>query len=85
MKKVRFNIQKWGVRALVGLGAALGLSSCSNRINPPEAAYGPPPGFNRPQNIEIIEDLYGPPAEKIDTLKPSEPEPRPVVYGPPRG
>lgn len=84
MKKLSFNVQKWGVRALVGLGAALGFSSCCHKVNPAEAAYGPPPGYN-PPGIEVIEDVYGPPVENIDTITPRQPEPRPVVYGPPRG
>lgn len=30
MKKVSFNVQKWGVRAMLAVGALLGLSACSH-------------------------------------------------------
>ena len=76
MKKVSFNVQKWGVRALVAVGALLGLSSCTHKFgpNPAEGVYGPPPGYNPPR-INVVEDVYGPPVERIDSVKASdEPE-----------
>ena len=70
MKKVSFNVHKWGVRALVAVGAALGLTSCTHKFgpNPAEAVYGPPPGYT-PPNINVVEDVYGPPVERIDSVK----------------
>ena len=78
MKKVSFNMHKWGVRAVVALGAAMGLSSCSHRVgpNPAEGVYGPPPGYNPPR-INVVEDVYGPPipVERIDSVRAiNEPE-----------
>lgn len=70
MKKVSFNVQKWGVRALVAIGALLGISSCSHKIDlkSVEGVYGPPPGYNPPK-INVVEDVYGPPVEKIDSIR----------------
>ena len=76
MKKVSFSVHKWGVRALVAVGAAIGLTSCTHKIDPNIAAgvYGPPPGY-RPQGINVVEDVYGPPVERIDSVnKIDEPE-----------
>lgn len=61
MKKVTFQIKKWTARALIAIGAMLGLSSCfhgKNGPSPYEAVYGPPPDV---PPIEVIEDVYGPP------------------------
>ncbi|MBR5638739.1 MAG: hypothetical protein IKW83_03140 [Muribaculaceae bacterium] len=70
MKKMSFNVQKWGVRALVAIGALLGISSCSHKMDlkSVEGVYGPPPGYN-PPNINVIEDVYGPPVERIDSVR----------------
>ena len=55
MKKSAFVIKKWSVRALVAVGAMLGLSSCGGVFNSPKV-YGPPP-----RGPEVVEDVYGPP------------------------
>lgn len=75
MKKSTFIIRKWGVRAMVAVGAALGLSSCGH--HPGETVYGPPPSDDD-SSIEVSAEVYGPPVEDIDDI--SVPE---VVYGPP--
>ncbi len=73
MRKVSFHIKKWAVRLLVTAGALLGITSCcifkhlSGR-NPAEAVYGPPPDL-KPQNVKVIEDVYGPPVERIETIE----------------
>ncbi len=72
MKKMSFNLHKWVVRAMVAVGAMMGISSCSNGgkvviNNPPETVYGPPPGVF-PKRVEIVEDVYGPPVESIDSV-----------------
>lgn len=46
-------------RALVAVGAALGLTGCINR--PYETVYGPPPDVD--PDVEVVEDVYGPPVE----------------------
>ena len=82
MNRLILQIKKRGVRILMCIGAALGITACSHpKINPsaPECVYGPPPGTDTP-NIEVIEDVYGPPVE-IDTAI----KPEPLVYGPPPG
>ncbi len=71
MKKVSLNVRKWGVRALVALGTAVGFSSCSHKVvgpNPAEGVYGPPPGY-KPIKINVVEDVYGPPVESIDSVR----------------
>ena len=70
MKKVGFNIHKWTARSFVAIGTLIGISSCSHKVgpNPAEGVYGPPPGYN-PPNINVIEDVYGPPVERIDSAK----------------
>ena len=74
-KDVTFKIKKLAARALVGVGAALGLTACFHRppVGPIETVYGPPPGNDTP--IEIIEDVYGPPVEFPDTVAPDAEEP----------
>ena len=84
MKKVTFQMKKWTARALMAIGAMLGLSSCfhgKNGPSPYECVYGPPP--NDP-SIEVIEDVYGPPPlDEPDTVPDTvlvEPE-SPVEHG----
>ena len=68
MKKVCFNMHKWSVRALVAIGALLGISACSHRVaNPAEGVYGPPPGYVSPE-INAIDDVYGPPVVRKDSV-----------------
>ena len=82
MKKMTFTVKKWGVRAMVAVGAALGLSSCVH--HPGETVYGPPPSDD--ESIEVSAEVYGPPVEDIDDISDdisdniSMPE---TVYGPP--
>lgn len=81
MNKTVFVIKKWGVRVLVGLGAALGIASCSKTQtspNPAEAVYGPPPEYQN-KRIEVVEDVYGPPVEDIDSAVVDEKTEKPVV------
>ena len=42
MQNKSFNIKKWSVRALIAIGAILGLSSCGGRIFSTPKVYGPP-------------------------------------------
>ena len=77
MERFTFQMKKWVVRALMTVGAALGLSACIHPktiSEPVEAVYGPPPDID----IEVIEDVYGPPIEELDSVIDStrtEPEP----------
>lgn len=66
MKKVSFNVKKWSIRALTAAGAALGLASCFHPKTPGifEKVYGPAPPPSD-VDIEIIEDVYGPPQPEI--------------------
>lgn len=67
MKTLNFRIKKWVARALMTIGAALGVTSCINNkpaSGPMEAVYGPPPGD---PDIEVVEDVYGPPIESPDS------------------
>lgn len=70
MKKVSFNINKWSARVMVSLGALIGISSCSHKTssNPAEGVYGPPQGYDSPR-INVVEDVYGPPIERLDSVK----------------
>lgn len=70
MKKMSFNIHKWSARAMVSLGALIGISSCSYKtsLSPAENVYGPPPGYKIP-SIDVVEDVYGPPVERLDSAK----------------
>ena len=80
MNRLNFNIRKWGIRAMVGLGAALGVSSCSHKANPAAGVYGPPPG-SRPIKVGAIEDVYGPPVERMDSANAdAELEPKKVDF-----
>jgi hypothetical protein len=66
MKTLNFRIKKWVARALMTIGAALGVTSCINNkpAGPIESVYGPPPGD---PDIEVVEDVYGPPIESPDS------------------
>ena len=66
MKTLNFRIKKWVARALMTIGAALGVTYCINNepASPMEAVYGPPPGD---PDIEVVEDVYGPPIESPDS------------------
>ena len=64
MNKSVFVIKKWSVRALVAVGAMLGLSSCGGVFNSPKV-YGPPPVSS--DTPEVVEDVYGPPVNGIDS------------------
>ena len=46
--------------------------------NPAEAVYGPPPGYEN-KRIEVVEDVYGPPVEEIDSAVVDEHAEEPVV------
>ena len=65
MNKSVFVIKKWSVRALVAVGAMLGLSSCGGVFNSPKV-YGPPP--SSPDTPEVVEDVYGPPVKGVDSV-----------------
>lgn len=69
MKKIGFNMHKWMARSLVAIGALLGISSCAHKVvpGPTSGVYGPPPGYTPPK-INVMEDVYGPPVESIDTI-----------------
>ena len=81
MKKFAFQLKKWGVRAMMTAGAALGLSGCfqwksGGNDGPAEVVYGPPPDID--SAIEVIEDVYGPPigeepdsAASVNTTEPA--------------
>jgi hypothetical protein len=69
MKRMIFPIKKWGVRAFVAIGAIFGLSSCGGVFSTPKV-YGPPPSPNN--DIEVVEDVYGPPVGDLDTISPSD-------------
>ena len=69
MKKTAFIVKKWGVRAFVAIGALTGLSSCGGVFSGPKV-YGPPPTPN--DDIEVVEDVYGPPVE-VDTASQTSP------------
>ncbi len=55
-----FTSKKLIARALVAVGAALGLTGCVNR--PFESVYGPPPDVDT--DVEVVEDVYGPPIDE---------------------
>ena len=81
MDKTLFTLKKWFARALVGIGAVWGIASCSrpqSTPNPAEAVYGPPPGYEN-KRIEVVEDVYGPPVEEIDSAVVDEHAEEPVV------
>lgn len=79
MKKVNFNIKKWAVRAMVTAGAMLGITSCcvfrphsnanaNGNDNAPQKVSGPQYD-KKPHETEILEDVYGPPVEKMETSR----------------
>ena len=72
MRNLSFIIRKWGIRAMLAAGAAIGLSSCTHRLgpNPAEGVYGPPPGSSDSTRrvIKVLEDVYGPPVENVDSI-----------------
>lgn len=74
MKNFVIQIKKVTVRALMALGALIGLTSCPSVLEkvygPPETVYGPPP--------EVKQDSINP---KPDSTRIKKPE---LVYGPPR-
>lgn len=47
MKRRLFSFKKWVARTLLMAGAVLGIASCrtTQRHNPAEAVYGPPPDY----------------------------------------
>ena len=57
MKDRFLTSKKLFARALLAVGAALGLTGCYNR--PYESVYGPPPDVDT--DVEVVEDVYGPP------------------------
>ena len=63
MRKIGFDLHKWFARTVVGIGALIGLSACSNcsggSISSAECVYGPPPEVEK--EVEMVEDVYGPP------------------------
>ncbi len=70
MMKKFFHIKKWSVRALMAMGAFLGLTSCGGGIFPAPNVYGPPPDINK--DPQVVEDVYGPPVEDIDSITSNE-------------
>ena len=67
MRKIGFSLHKWIARTVVGIGALLGLSACSNSggsISSAECVYGPPPGMEE----KVVEDVYGSPVEGLDSV-----------------
>lgn len=66
MSNLYFRSKKWIVRALVAIGALLGLTSCHKTIYDPksiEGVYGPPPGYY--ENVEPVKVVYGPPPVNV--------------------
>ncbi len=82
MRDLSFKIRKWTVRALVTVGAVIGLSSCHSTKNVTTTN----PGFNPDKDAEIHNLVYGPPTDirdKPKKIKKDAPEPQKTVYGPP--
>lgn len=81
MKTISLQTKKWAIRALLPVGALLGLSSCHSS----KKAVDSNPGYNNNPNPEIRDLVYGPPpiAERPARLGELEPEPQELVYGPP--
>lgn len=63
MKKSVFVIKRYGVRALVAIGALLGLSSCG--FVPTPNVYGPPPSPEK--DNEVVSDTSNLLIENLDT------------------
>lgn len=74
MKKSAFVIKKWAVRALVVVGAMIGISSCSDNSKK-NSQSNESPESDKQSDIEVVEDVYGPPIEDIG--------PHETVYGGP--
>lgn len=74
MKKSAFVIKKWAVRALVVVGAMIGISSCGDN-NKENSQSNESPKSDDSSDIEIVENVYGPPIEDIG--------PHETVYGGP--
>lgn len=82
MKTISLQTKKWVVRALLSVGALLGLSSChSNK----EAVISDPSGYNDNPNPELQDLVYGPPpsSDRLSRVEKIEPVPQELVYGPP--
>jgi len=77
MKETFLCIQKYAVRAMMAVGALLGITSCLQIINP-EKVYGPPPPMPD-DSIQVVEDVYGPPVTEHDSITDSEPPPTDVT------
>ena len=70
MKETLLWFKKWGVRTMIAAGALLGITSCLQIVNPPKV-YGPPPPMPD-DSIDVVEDVYGPPVIKVDSITDSE-------------
>ena len=79
MKETFTQLKKLAVRGFMAVGALLGLTSCP--IGPQPNVYGPPPGVDSIDTIDVVKVVYGPPpAFRQDSVEPIE-----DVYGPPVG
>lgn len=81
MKKPTFAIRKWLVRGLMVVGAIIGVTACqhshkqhhkSHKKHHQSEESSMSSSEDESSDIEVIEDVYGPPSEEIET-----------VYGPP--
>ncbi len=79
MKTISLQTKKWAIRALLPVGALLGLSSCHSS----KKAVDSNPGYNNNPNPELHDLVYGPITERPTRLGKLEPEPQELVYGPP--
>ena len=79
MNQTITQLKKYGIRALMAVGALLGLTSCPRTQ---ECVYGPPPGIDTLEgrdSIQVRKLVYGPrPVFRRDTVQVVE-----DVYGPP--
>lgn len=84
MKTISLQTKKWVVRALLSVGALLGLSSCHSHK---QAVISHPDGYNNNPNPELQDLVYGPPPTPISDrpvrVEKIKPEPQELVYGPP--
>ena len=78
MKKSAFLIKKWGVRAMVAVGSLFGISlfSCTPSQSHDDSSASA--SEDKKSDVEVVEDVYGPPVEDIDDISSYE-----TVYGPP--
>ena len=79
MKKVVFRTKKMTVRALMALGAMLGIASCAHTKQSPgvvEDVYGPPQTVDSPY---VVPDTAALPPVRVNPRI----EPPVCVYGPP--